>query len=110
VSVKLRACGTNAVLLDCASLEEARMWHDALGDTHEAVLGARTVLVHGSPPELRRTIAETTPRESAALDDRLIRIPVVYDGGDVTDVADHTGLDVADIIAAHTGSVWTVAF
>lgn len=108
--MKLLPCGDGAVLLDCASLDEARMWHDALAGSYESVLGARTVLVHGSPPELRQEISRTTPHKSPSLDNRLVRIPVRYDGSDLADVADHTGLTAAGIIEAHTGCEWQVAF
>jgi KipI family sensor histidine kinase inhibitor len=35
---------------------------------------------------------------------------VTYDGPDLADVASHTGLSEDEIVAAHTGSTWTVAF
>lgn len=108
--MKLLPCGDSAVLLDCASLDEARKWHDALADSYESVLGARSVLVHGSPPELRRIVSQTTPRSAPTFDDRLVRIPVRYDGPDLADVAEHTGLDTEAIIEAHTGGEWEVAF
>lgn len=37
-------------------------------------------------------------------------IPVHYDGPDLSDVAQATGLSVAEVIAAHTGTVWRAAF
>jgi KipI family sensor histidine kinase inhibitor len=39
-----------------------------------------------------------------------VEIPVTYDGADLDDVADLTGLSPHDVIAAHTGTLWTVAF
>lgn len=39
-----------------------------------------------------------------------IRIGVRYDGPDLADVAERTGLTVGELIAAHTGSVWRAAF
>jgi KipI family sensor histidine kinase inhibitor len=40
----------------------------------------------------------------------LVRIPVVYDGPDLAEVADRSGLSAAEVIAAHTGPTWRVAF
>jgi len=45
---------------------------------------------------------------SAAGDPLLI--PVRYDGPDLADVAEATGLSVAEVIAAHTGTTWRAAF
>jgi KipI family sensor histidine kinase inhibitor len=37
-------------------------------------------------------------------------IDVVYDGPDLAEVAGHTGLTVADVIEAHTSTLWRVGF
>ncbi|WP_433462819.1 5-oxoprolinase subunit B family protein [Spirillospora sp. CA-128828] len=37
-------------------------------------------------------------------------IPVVYDGEDLGEVARRTGLTPAEVVAAHTGTPWRVAF
>jgi biotin-dependent carboxylase-like uncharacterized protein len=42
--------------------------------------------------------------------EREVEIPVSYDGPDLALVADLTGLSPADVVAAHTGTPWTVAF
>ncbi|GLW64065.1 allophanate hydrolase [Actinomadura rubrobrunea] len=39
-----------------------------------------------------------------------VRVPVVYDGADLRDVADLTGLTPGQVIEARTGTPWTVAF
>lgn len=39
-----------------------------------------------------------------------VEIPVLYDGPDLLEVAELAGLTVADLIAAHTETVWTAAF
>jgi KipI family sensor histidine kinase inhibitor len=44
------------------------------------------------------------------LSEGTIEIPVRYDGPDLTAVAEHTGLSTQEIIAAHTGTDWRVAF
>ncbi|SDQ86177.1 allophanate hydrolase subunit 1 [Quadrisphaera sp. DSM 44207] len=40
----------------------------------------------------------------------VVEVPVVYDGEDLAEVARRTGLSTAGVVAAHTGSTWTVAF
>lgn len=39
-----------------------------------------------------------------------IRIPVRYDGPDLAEVAERTGLTAGELIAAHTGTLWRAAF
>jgi KipI family sensor histidine kinase inhibitor len=39
-----------------------------------------------------------------------VEVPVRYDGPDLGDVARLTGLSEADVVAAHTGATWRVAF
>ncbi len=109
--MKLLPCGDRAVLIDCASLDEAQGWFAALHDEVDAVLGARTVLLRGEPSELRALVDHSEPRDiTAAKDAEEIEIPVTYDGADLADVASHTGLSEDEIVAAHIGAPWTVAF
>ena len=109
--MRLRPCGDRAVLLDCASLDEAQGWFAALHDDVDAVLGARSVLLRGEPSDLRALVDHSEPRDiTAAADVEEIEIPVTYDGDDLADVASHTGLSEDEIVAAHTGTSWTVAF
>jgi KipI family sensor histidine kinase inhibitor len=83
----------------------------------EVVPAAVTVLVRtapgADPAEVARTVRECARRaadtDPAAEQDELV-VPVVYDGADLEDVAEHTGLPVGEVVAAHTGQVWTVAF
>lgn len=108
--MKVLPCGDRAVLLDCESLAEASEWFGALTDANP-VLGARTVLLRGDPRELRSLVASrrpTPPGQSA--NPESVTIPVVYDGPDLAAVAAATGLSETDVIAAHSGSAWTVGF
>jgi KipI family sensor histidine kinase inhibitor len=83
----------------------------------EVVPAAVTVLVRtapgADPAEVARTVRDCARRaadtDPAAEHDELV-VPVVYDGADLEDVAGHTGLPVREVVAAHTGQVWTVAF
>ncbi len=115
--MELKACGDRAILLDCADLDEALAWHAALSPRVEAVLGARTVLLRGEPAALRSLLVETRPAASdtarpsdQAQPSDAVRIPVTYDGPDIAEVATLTGLTTAEVVAAHTGRPWTVAF
>ncbi len=109
--MKVRPSGDRAVLLDCESLDEAQAWFAALHEQVDAVLGARTVLLRGTPPELRRLIAHAEPTGAAAVGPGAeIEILVTYHGEDLDDVAAHTGLTPDEVVAAHTGTPWTVAF
>jgi KipI family sensor histidine kinase inhibitor len=109
--MKLLPCGDRAVLIDCSSQDEAQGWFAALHDDVDAVLGARTVLLRGDPSELRSLVDRSEPRDITAAEDvDEVEIPVTYDGPDLADVASHTGLSEDDIVAAHTGTPWTVAF
>ena len=109
--MNLKAYGDTALLLDCDSLDEAQRWFAVLHDDAEAVLGARSVLLRGEPAALRSLVGRTSPAGlTAALDGPEIEISVVYDGADLDDVARHTGLSANEVVAAHTGTPWTVAF
>ncbi|MCD9198843.1 5-oxoprolinase subunit B family protein [Aeromicrobium wangtongii] len=108
--MRILPCGDRAVLIDCASLDEAQGWFAALENRAEVVLGARTVLVRGEPAEARALIGGTRPGPSAADSGATVEIPVTYDGDDLADVASLTGLTPDEVVAAHTGTPWTVAF
>jgi len=109
--VNLKPYGDTALLLDCESLDEAQRWFATLREAAEAVLGARTVLLRGDPSALRSLVGRTTPADVAdPLDGPAVDIPVVYDGADLDDVARFTGLTRSEVVEAHMGTPWTVAF
>jgi len=108
--MRLLPCGDRAVMLDCGSLEEASGWFGALADL-DPVLGAQTVLLRGNPAELRTIIAgrEPEPSGSSGAAEEVV-LTVTYDGPDLAEVADLTGLSEDDVVVAHTGTAWTVGF
>ena len=109
--MNLKTYGDTALLLDCESLDEAQRWFAALHHDTEAVLGARSVLLRGEPAALRTLVGRTTPADLAArLDGPEVEVPVIYDGADLDDVARLTGLTTAEVVEAHTGAPWAVAF
>ena len=103
-------CGDRAVLIECDTLREAQTWFAALREHAEVVLGARTVLVRGDLRSSRELIDRTDPSTSPVVAGAVVEIPVTYDGADLAEVADLTGLTEAGVVAAHTGTAWTVAF
>ena len=108
--MKLLPCGDGAVLLDCGSLEEATEWFAALIDL-DPVLGAQTVLLRGSPAELRAAIAGREPKSSAVASEAdEVVLTVTYDGPDLAEVAALTDLSEDEVVAAHTETAWTVGF
>jgi len=83
----------------------------------EVVPAAATVLVRTAPgadlPALTRLVTEQAAHvqeHGPATEEELLDVPVVYDGEDLAEVAELTGLSVGDVVAVHTGQLWTVAF
>ncbi|MGV9866751.1 5-oxoprolinase subunit B family protein [Rhodococcus koreensis] len=82
----------------------------------EVIPAARTILVrfdHGatSRDRVAKWVRTTEPAATVAEDaPEEVRIAVRYDGPDLEDVAELTGLGVDGVVAAHTGTPWTVAF
>lgn len=77
----------------------------------DVVPGEKTVLVtvSGSLEGLDRQLRTLKPVEVYGSDDTL-DIPVVYDGEDLDEVADLTGLSRAEVITLHNSSSYTVAY
>ncbi len=123
----LLACGEHAVLVEVGGLDQVVSFDHAVReavaagtpgftDVVDIVPAATTVLVvvadEAGVAALRQVLA-TLPAAAAAeaaASDQVIEIPVRYDGPDLTDVAKLTGLSVHEVIAAHTGTDWRVAF
>lgn len=78
----------------------------------DVVPGARTVLVRwrpGDAPDLTWT-ASWQPSADGPADGRDVTIPVRYDGPDLAAVAAAAGIPAAEVVALHTGALYTVAF
>lgn len=113
--------GDRALLIECDSPGEvlalaAALRGARLPEVVDIVPGARTVLVGVADPRQQASVrallaAIPIPRPGvAALSEAEVLIDVIYDGPDLAAVADHLEMDVADIVAAHTGTVWRVGF
>jgi KipI family sensor histidine kinase inhibitor len=123
----LLSCGEHAVLVEVGGLDDVLAFAHAvreavaaqapgLTDIADIVPAAKTVLVVVNEDipiaPVRQALAALSV---ATIDDvpmskDLVEIPVRYDGPDLPEVAELTGLSAPEIIAAHTGTNWRVAF
>ncbi|MCA0251891.1 MAG: allophanate hydrolase subunit 1 [Actinobacteria bacterium] len=119
----LLPCGPDAILVEPADVAQLPALTDALAGgavagVTEVVPAARTVLVRfGSPSALTAGRAAldhllaTVPAVVPVPDPgRTVTIAVTYDGPDLAEVAELTGLGVDGVVAAHTAAPWRVAF
>ncbi|MDQ1645510.1 MAG: hypothetical protein QOJ50_1694 [Cryptosporangiaceae bacterium] len=116
----LLRCGERAVLAETAGLAEAIDLHARLAAAdlpgiEELVPAARTVLIRFDPsrtsPDVLAAALDTLPAASGReASGRLVEIPVTYDGADLAEVAELTGLTPAEVAARHAAAEYTVAF
>ncbi|MFG1784792.1 allophanate hydrolase subunit 1 [Rhodococcus oryzae] len=113
--------GDGGVLAEFDDLDTVLAHYRALDANRPAgvvdlVPAARTILVRFDPgrtdrARIARWLRETGPESGThAKAGALVRIPVHYDGPDLAAVGELTGLGPDGVVAAHTGSDWTVAF
>ncbi len=108
------------ILVELADLDQtlalfASLEADPIDGIEETVPAARTLMIRFRPEKIE---AEALAGEIATRDlsakiapsDKLVEIPVRYDGEDLADVAELTGLTVEEVIRRHTDSEFTVAF
>ena len=80
----------------------------------DVVPAARTVLLHVAPGTdlvaLERVVRALELTDVGRADGPVVEVDVVYDGPDLGEVAELTGLTVAQVVTAHTGRPWRVAF
>jgi KipI family sensor histidine kinase inhibitor len=114
-----RRCGDSAVLVEVGGAVEVLALYDALAaDPPEGVTdivpAAGTLLVRFQAPACHDTVRSAVLRARPAEERRTaageVTVPVVYDGADLADVGSLTGLSEREIVDAHTGTPWTVAF
>ncbi len=118
--MRLLPCGDRAILVEVADAAERRrldatLRRRPLPDTLEHVPGARTVLVVATTPRALPAIAAALhelvlDEENTTDPGDEILVEVRYDGPDLHDVAAHLGITPAEVVARHTGQVWTVEF
>ncbi len=114
--------GDAALLVELDDLDEvlalaAAIQGDRPGGVVDVVPAARTVLVvtePGTPLDPLVTWLTTLSFSTSSLTDAAgsapVEIEVVYDGPDLAEVARLTGLDEHEVVEAHTGTPWRIAF
>ena len=113
--------GDQALLLQFDSTAEVLAWSAALRDAAmpevlDVVPAARTVLLKldgpGRQGAIRRRLQklEVGSGETASTTGAPLVIDVVYDGDDLAEVAELTGLTTREVVDAHTADPWTVGF
>jgi KipI family sensor histidine kinase inhibitor len=118
---RIRPYGDRALLVELADTDHVVAWVDAVRQLDppgiaDLVPAAETVLVLAGEDEdvrvLRKALSQVqpSPAERLASEGEVVEIPVRYDGPDLADVARITGLSEDEVVAAHTGATWRVAF
>ena len=114
--------GDQALMVQCGSTAEVLAWADALRaaalpGVADIVPAARTVLVKLDGPRHQGVIRQRLHKMRVAADEDTpadrsadVVVDVVYDGPDLAEVAGHTGLTTAEVISAHTSTLWRVGF
>lgn len=121
--MRVLPCADSGLLIEVADLDTVRVLHAALlrsppPGVVDLVPAARTLLVlldprHADPVAVERAVRAVLaepPVASGPAGGEVVRIPVVYDGDDLGAVAEFAGLTTREVVAAHTGAEWTVAF
>ncbi|GAA1344930.1 5-oxoprolinase subunit PxpB [Saccharothrix algeriensis] len=116
--MRLRRCGTDAVLVEVDSLGEveavrAAVRAAALPEVVEVVPAARTVLVATRPgglPAVLGVLEDVDPAHRAGVPSHEVVLPVVYDGPDLELVARTAGLTADEVVRLHSGATYSVAF
>lgn len=118
---QIRWAGPRALLIELASLDSvlavhAHLVQHPLKGQVDVLAAAQTVLAvfdsRTSARTARTSIAalDPSPSEDTRMTGDPVRIEVVYDGDDLTDVGTLTGLGTDGVVKAHTGQLWTAAF
>jgi KipI family sensor histidine kinase inhibitor len=118
--VRVLPFGDSALLVEVDGLPEvlslaAAIRADRPVGVLDVVPAARTVLLVADAPGIIDGLASwVTTLSLTALSNSVagasVDIDVIYDGPDLAEVAHLTGLTEDDVVAAHTGTPWRIAF
>jgi KipI family sensor histidine kinase inhibitor len=116
--IALGPLGDRAVLARFATEAEAARWASAVRargwpGVEDVVLAYRSAAVFADPDRIAPEELEDRLRSLVAdLDDRppgrLIRLPVLYDGEDLPEVARRLGITASEVVANHSGRGYIV--
>ncbi len=118
---RMLAAGHHGLLVECDDLDDVMALHRSLDASRppgvvDLVPAARTLLLTFDATTTRADLAAAVTRAGtgdfvAAVSARAeIVIPVTYDGADLADVAELTGIPVGDVVRRHQGADYVVAF
>jgi KipI family sensor histidine kinase inhibitor len=120
VSVRVLPVRDDAVLVELADLDEtlalaASLERDPIAGVVDVVPGARTLLVAFRPSAVSAEAlahdVRSRPLDAVATRDApLRRVPVRYDGEDLSTVAELLGVAADEVVRRHTGAEYAVAF
>lgn len=120
--MRIRPCGDHGIIVELDDLRAvhrlyARLERDPVPGVIDLAPASRTLLLHLDPDttsaaEVARRLRSSDPSHDAdvAHGSDEVEVPVVYDGADLEEVGDLTGLGAEGVVAAHTARTWTVAF
>jgi KipI family sensor histidine kinase inhibitor len=118
--MRVLRCADSGVLVELDDLDAVLALHAALtrqrpDGVTDLVPAARTLLLRldpgrADPAEVERAVRAAKPVPGSTAEQGRLTIPVIYDGADLAEVARLTGLSERDVVQAHTGTEWTVAF
>jgi KipI family sensor histidine kinase inhibitor len=118
--LRLLPCGDTGLLVEVDGLPEVLALADAVraappSGVLDVVTAARTVLLCVEPgtdlAAVRRAVLDLDVEPGATPPDgERVEIEVLYDGPDLAEVGELTGLGAEGVVAAHTGTPWRVAF
>lgn len=118
--MRLLSVNRSTVLVELPSLDAVLALHAdlksrPLDGIEEMIPAAQTLMLRFDPARLSsKTLAETLPQRDYATQstpaESWVEIPMRYDGEDLTEVANLTGLSVDEIIRRHEQSEFTVGF
>ncbi|HYO39679.1 MAG TPA: allophanate hydrolase subunit 1 [Nocardioidaceae bacterium] len=119
--VRVRPYGDRGVLVELGDTSRVVAWVDGLQQAPppgvaDVVPAAETVLVLAADgadvAALGRALRAVSPAplRTASAGGEVVEIEVRYDGPDLPDVARLTGLSEEQVVTAHTGALWRVAF
>jgi len=117
---RMLAAGHHGLLVECDDLDEVMALHRAVEASRpfgviDLVPAARTLLLTFDDTTTRADLCATVARADVAegvarTHQREVVIPVTYDGGDLDEVAELTGIPVDEVVRRHQAADHVVAF